>query len=123
MTRNCSVELTRGMRTQFEALRGAQQLEMAARVLRIVGVREVRGRPYITTADMHAHEPELMAVLGDVRAWFTAKERQRLYKNNEHLGVSVAKLVLETAGHPLERSPCAGGGGKFSLASGALNTH
>ena len=122
MTRNHSAELTRGMRAQFETLRRTQQLALAKRLLEIIGVRYFGGRPYITTADMHAHEPELMALMGHVRAWFTAKERQRLYKNNEHLGVSVAKLVLQTAGHPLERSPCPRGGGKFELDERGVNT-
>lgn len=109
------------MRAQFESLRRAQHLELANRLLRIVGVRYIGERPYVTTADMHAHEPELMALMGHVRAWFTAKERQRLNKNNEHLEVSVAKLVLQTAGHPLVRSPCSSGGGKFELDERVLS--
>jgi hypothetical protein len=111
-------KLTHGMRAQYETLRRNKQLEMADRVLGIVGVYKAHGERFITSADLYAHELELLELLGDVRAWYSAKERQRLYKNNRHLGLSVAKLVLQAAGHPLERSPCAGGGGRFSLASG-----
>ena len=44
--------------------------------------------------------------------FYTAAERQRLYKNNQNLGVSVARLVLTTVGHPLQRLP---GGGGFTV--------
>ena len=84
--------------------------------MRIVGVHENRGVRYVTAADLEANNDELMSLLGQVRAWFTAKERQRLYKNRRLYGVSVARLVLEAAGHPLERSVRGGGGGKYSLA-------
>mmetsp|Transcript_9881 Transcript_9881/g.29865 ORF Transcript_9881/g.29865 Transcript_9881/m.29865 type:complete len:96 (+) Transcript_9881:1649-1936(+) len=85
---------------------------LADKVLGIVGVRRVKGRRVVTTADMRAKEQELLALLGEVRAYYTAVERQRLYKNNEHLGVSVARLALSMAGHPLERLP---GGGGFTV--------
>jgi hypothetical protein len=106
MTRNNSAELTRRTREQYETLRGQMHRTLAQQVLDTVGVRTFGGRPYITTFDLHAHEDELLTLLGQVRAWYTATERQRLYKNNQHLGVSLAKLVLGSVGHPLERSPC-----------------
>jgi hypothetical protein len=34
-------------------------------------------------------------------AWRSLGVRQQLYKNNAHLATSIAKLVLESAGHPL----------------------
>ena len=60
----------------------------------------------VTTKDIFEKEDQLVEYLGQVRAWYTATERQRLYKNNEHLGMSLVKLVLSSVGHPLLRSAC-----------------
>ena len=97
MTRNAGAELTRTMWDQFESLRRREH----------VGIRLVKGRRVVTSSDLRAKEHELLALLGEVRAWYTAIERQRLYKNNKHLGVTVARLVLTMAGHPWDR--CGGG--------------
>ena len=113
MTRSAGAALTRTMRDQFESLRRRKHVILADKVLGIVGTRRVKGHRVVTTADMRAKEQELLVLLGEVRAWYTAVEqRQRLYKNNQNLGVSVALLVLTLGGHPLERLP---GGGRFTL--------
>ena len=106
MTRTCSGNLTQAMREQYEALRHANQRALAEKILEIVGVRSFGNKKYVTTRDIWAAEGELLQLLGEVRTWYTALERQRLYKNSEHTGVSLAKLVLSSVGHPLERSPC-----------------
>ena len=103
MTRNASAELTSRTAAQHDALKDRMKAGLARRVLDVVGVRHVDGGPHVATADLWAHEAALLALLGNVKACYTAKERQRLYKNNEHLGTSVAKLVLGGAGHPLTR--------------------
>lgn len=112
MTRNAGAALTKAMRDQFETLRRREHVLLADKVLGLVGTRRVSGHRVVTTADMRAKEPELLELLGEVRAWYTAAERQRLYKNNQDLGVSVARLALTMAGHPLQRLP---GGGGFTV--------
>ena len=106
MTRNNSTALTKLARDQYEVYRRQVHARLAARVLDIVGVRWFAGKMYVTTKDVFEHEHELLELLGEIRGVFTSKERQRLYKDNQHLGMSVVKLVLEAAGHPLTRATC-----------------
>lgn len=106
MTRNSSGALTKTMKEQFDILRMAKQKELAETLLELIGVRFYTGEMYVTTKDIFDKEEDLVAYLGQVRAWYTATERQRLYKNNEHLGMSMVKLVLASVGHPLDRSAC-----------------
>ena len=94
------------MKDQYEQLRALKQKELAEQFLELIGVRLFGEGVYVTTADIFEKEHELVKYLGEVRAWYTATERQRLYKNNEHLGMSMLKLVLSSVGHPLERSAC-----------------
>ena len=75
--------------------RPAPEKAKAPCVLDITGVRAQRvgeGVPHDVC------EKDLELLLGEVWAWCTS---QRLYKNNAHLATSIAKLVLESAGHPL----------------------
>jgi hypothetical protein len=105
MTRNSSAELTARAREQFEALRKQKHRELGERVLDITGVRffgpKESEKMYLTTHDIIVCEKDLEQLLGEVWAWYTSHERQRLYKNNAHIATSIAKLVLESAGHPL----------------------
>jgi hypothetical protein len=106
MTRNNSAVVTQLIRDQYEHLRTKMQKQLANQVLSIVGIRYYQELPYVTTNDIFAQEEALLELLGLVRAWFPAIERQRLYKNNEHLGMSVAKLLLGAVGHSLKRTAC-----------------
>eukprot|EP00038_Savillea_parva_P005528 m.157198 g.157198 ORF g.157198 m.157198 type:complete len:155 (-) comp11727_c0_seq7:56-520(-) len=97
---NSSDHTTVAMQEQFDALRQREQQMLARRVLDIVGTRKGDdGVPIVTDADMRAHDTELRALLGHVRAYYTAHERQRMYKRRVNTGVSLAKLVLSTTGH------------------------
>ena len=104
MTRRGGAEVTRLGREQFEQLRRRHQQRLAERVLRVVGTRGVGGARHVRGDDLERHQAWLVGLLGHVRAYWTAEERGRLYKTNQQLGGSVARLILETAGHPLERA-------------------
>jgi hypothetical protein len=91
--------VTTEMQAQFAELRREQRCAVAERVLAIVGTRQPRN------ADLVAHDAELRGLLGHVRAFWTCNERQRLYKSAEHVGASLARLVLTTEGYPLGPSP------------------
>ena len=108
--------LTAAMREQYDDHRRAMQQQLADRVLAIVGVHKATGgQRYITTADLWAHDAELFRLLGRVRAYYPAAVRTRLYAQRVHVGVSIAKLILTVAGHPLERSRDPSGGNRFAL--------
>lgn len=108
-------ELTAAMRDQFEAHRRRMQHKLAHLVLDIVGVHDVNGQRYVASADLRAHDDELAGLLGQVRAYFTADERARLYTSKSRVGVCAAKLVLRATGHPLKRMR-RGNGNWFTLA-------
>jgi hypothetical protein len=105
-SRNNSTVMTHAIREQFDYHRHEMQKQLASQVLSIVGIRHYRAQPYVTTKDIFKKEESLMQLLGPVRAWYTAKERQRLYKNCAHLGMSLTKLILSSVGHPLSCSDC-----------------
>lgn len=99
--------ITQRMKEEFEIARRQQHQQMAAKVLEVVGERYYSGKRYITTKDVYDHEEEIVnLLLGQVRAWYTATERQRLYKNSDHLGMSLVKLILSSVKHPLKCSAC-----------------
>lgn len=115
--RNHSTDVTAAMRAQFDTFRRRERRALAARVLNIVGTRTgADGRPFVAVADLRAHDAELRSLLGHVRAFYTAKERQRLYKNNVHLGASVGALLLSTAAGVQAVAGRGGIGAGFSVA-------
>lgn len=114
MTRNNSGAMTKMMQEQFDVLRRNEQRALGEQVLRIVGVHtDADGRRYVTAADLRKHDAELRELLGHVRAFWTSREYQRLYKNNVHVGMSLAKLVLGSTGCAL--APLDLGGGALTV--------
>jgi hypothetical protein len=77
---------------QFKA--GPCESTKAPCVLDITGVRTQRVGEDVPH---DVCEKDLELLLGEVWAWYTSHERQRLHKNNTHLATSIAKLVLESA--------------------------
>ena len=108
MTRNGSIAMTEEMRQQFDVWREREQAYLAELVLDLVGADD----DYVYEDALLLYNDELTELLGHVRACFSSEERRPLYRNNDHLGVAVAKLVLRAAGHPLDPLP----GGRLTLA-------
>jgi hypothetical protein len=104
MTRNSSDRITRMAREQYQTLRATRKEELAEQVLSIVSVRfsDDEKTMYVAKEDIQDKEIEVMKLLGQIRAWFTAVERKPLYKSNEHLATEIVKLILRSRGHPLE---------------------
>lgn len=95
---------TESVSNHTKAHRLQNKRRLANQVLSIMGVRYYNGSPYVTTYDMIQKNAALFELMDAVRECYTAPERQRLYRKSVHKGMSLAKLVLRSAGHPMDRS-------------------